>query len=92
MRTQTKTERFTLRATNAQKELIAKAAAIKHTNTTDFILSNACKAAEDALLDQKLFFTDKETYNKFEETLDRPVTTKPELTDLMRKKAPWEQQ
>jgi uncharacterized protein (DUF1778 family) len=42
-------------------------------------------------LDQRLFFADKETFNKFEETLERPVATKPELTDLMRKKAPWEQ-
>lgn len=92
MRSQAKTERFTLRATNAQKELIARAAAIKHTTTTDFILSNACKAAEDALLDQRLFFADKETFNKFEETSERPVIAKPELIDLMRKKSPWEQQ
>jgi len=91
MKAQAKTERFTLRATNAQKELIAKAAAVKRTNATDFILTNACKAAEDALLDQRLFFADKETLAKFEETLERPVTAKSELTDLMRKKTPWEQ-
>ena len=91
MKAQAKTERFTLRATNAQKELINRAAAIKRTNATDFILVNACKAAEDALLDQRLFFADKETFDKFEAILDRPITSKPELDALMREKAPWEQ-
>lgn len=92
MKAQAKTERFTLRATKTQKALIARAAAIKRTNTTDFILANACKAAEDILLDQRLFFADEETFIKFEEALERPVTAKPELSDLMRNNAPWEQQ
>jgi uncharacterized protein (DUF1778 family) len=90
VKVQAKTERFTLRATNAQRELIARAAAIRRTNATDFILTNACKAAEDALLDQRLFFADEETFSKFEKILERPVTSKPELTELMRNKTPWE--
>jgi uncharacterized protein (DUF1778 family) len=91
MKAQGKTERFTLRATHAQKNLIARAAAIMRTNTTDFILTSACKIAENTLLDQRLFFADEATFKKFEEALERPATIKPELAKLMQDKALWEQ-
>lgn len=86
-----KTSRLTLRATETQESLIRRAAIASHTNVTEFILNNVCKAAEQVLLDQKILFLNEESYEKFQKELDRPAQFKPELAKLMKEKAPWEE-
>lgn len=47
--------RLGLRATLEQETVLRRAAAASHKSLTDFILDSACQAAEQTLLDQRLF-------------------------------------
>ena len=79
-----------MRATQQQGVLIRRAAEATRKSVTEFVLSSACIAAENALLDQKLFFADDESWQAFLDALERPPEIKPRLGDLMRQHAPWE--
>lgn len=45
-----KAERLEVRLTPATKSLLSHAAQLKHTTLTDFLVSSAVRAAEDALV------------------------------------------
>jgi len=60
------------------------------TATTEFILDSACSAAEQTLLDQRLFVVPTGQYRAFLEMLDRPAQPNPGLERLFSRKAPWE--
>ena len=47
--------RLGLRATPEQEAVLRRAAEVAHKSLTDFILDSACLAAEQTLLDQRLF-------------------------------------
>lgn len=86
-----RTERLNLRLTSSQNSLIRRAAETTHKSVSAFVLESACIAAENAILDQRLFFLDEEELNKFQEALERPATMKPGLKRLMKSKPPWHQ-
>ena len=51
-----RTARLGFRVTLQQEALIRKAAEATGKNVTQFVLAGACEAAENALLDQRIFF------------------------------------
>ena len=57
---------------------------------TDFILDSACLAAEQTLLDQRLFMVSGSQYQALMDLLDRPNGTNEGLRDLFARKAPWD--
>lgn len=79
-----------IRALNAQKDLIDKAAVIRNKTRSDFVLEAACREAENVLLDQRLFSLDDEVFTAFEAALNTPVTENIALRNLLSKEAPWE--
>ena len=85
-----RTARLGFRATLQQEALLRKAAKITGRNITQFVLTSACEAAENALCDQKIFFADDESFQAFEEILERPAQIKPNLRKFMKNRAPWE--
>ncbi len=85
-----KTSRIGLRATPQQHILIQQAAEIKRKNMSEFILESACAAAENVLLDQRLFFLNDAQWIAFQEALNHPAEVKPTLKKLIEEKAPWE--
>jgi len=85
-----RTARFGFRATLQQEALLRKAAKITGRNITQFVLTSACEAAENALCDQKIFFADDESFQAFEDILESPAQIKPKLRKLMKSHAPWE--
>ena len=85
-----RTARLGFRVTLHQEALIRKAAEATGKNVTQFVLASACEAAENALLDQRIFFVNDEKYNAFREALERPAEIKPELQALLMSNAPWE--
>ncbi len=85
-----RTSRFGLRATVQQESLIRAAAEATGRSVTQFVLSSACEAAENALANQKHFFVDEEQWGAFLEALERPTETKTRLSKLMRTQSPWE--
>ena len=50
-----KTERLELRLSPATRSLLAQAARLRHTSLTEFLVSSAVRAAEDAMAQPKLF-------------------------------------
>jgi len=87
---ESKSMQLNLRIRPAQRELIARAAELRHKNVSEFVIDAATRAAEDALAGQRVFQADGEQYQELLRLLDRPVADNPELLELLRKPAPWE--
>lgn len=82
--------RLGLRATPEQEAVLRRAAEVAHKSLTDFILDSACLAAEQTLLDQRLFFVSGDQYQTLMALLARPPETNQGLVDLFSRKAPWD--
>jgi len=86
----TRSARLGLRATPEQEKVLRRAADVSRKSLTDFILDSACLAAEQALLDQRLFMVSGTQYQTLLDLLDEPEQENPGLKDLFSRKAPWE--
>jgi uncharacterized protein (DUF1778 family) len=84
--------RLGLRATAEQELVLRRAAEVAHKSLTDFILDSACLAAEQTLLDQRLFLVSGNQYQSLMDLLDQPEQPNPGLEDLFKRKAPWDSQ
>lgn len=82
--------RLGLRATAEQEVVLRRAAEVAHKSLTDFILDSACLAAEQTLLDQRLFLVSGSQYQALMDLLDRPEQPNEGLRDLFARKAPWD--
>jgi uncharacterized protein (DUF1778 family) len=86
----TRSARLGLRATPEQEAILRRAADVAHKSLTDFILDSACQAAEQTLLDQRLFMVSGSQFAALIELLDRPIQDNACLRDLFTRKAPWD--
>ena len=86
----TRTARLGLRATHEQEAVLRRAADVAHKSLTDFILDSACQAAQQTLLDQRLFMVSGSQYQALMELLERPAEVNDGLRDLFSRTAPWE--
>lgn len=86
----TRSTRLGLRATRRQEAVLRRAAEVTQKSLTDFILDSACQAAEQALLDQRLFLVSDSQSRALLELLDRPAQDNAGLRDLLARKAPWD--
>ena len=82
-----KSERIEVRTTPSIKALLQRAASFSHKNVTEFLLEAGIKAAEEALLDRRVFRLNDEQWQAFQDMLDRPVTHKPALAKLLSEKS-----
>ena len=81
--------RLGLRATPDQETVLRRAAEVAHKSLTDFILDSACLAAEQTLLDQRLFMVSGAQYQAFMDLLEQPEQPNQGVRDLFARKAPW---
>ena len=84
--------RLGLRATPGQEGVLRRAADVAHKSLTDFILDSACLAAEQTLLDQRLFMVSGDQYQAFMDLLEQPEQSDQAndgLRALFSRKAPW---
>ena len=81
--------RLGLRATPAQEAVLRRAAEVAHKSLTDFILDAAYQAAEQTLLDQRLFMVSGSQYQAFLDMLDRPESANPGLNELFSRRPVW---
>jgi uncharacterized protein (DUF1778 family) len=88
--TASRTARLGLRATPEQEAMLRRASEAAHKSLTDFILDSACQAAEQTLLDQRLFLVSESQYQAFLDLLDRPAQFNEGLHRLFSHKAPWD--
>lgn len=82
--------RMGLRATPEQERVLRRAAEATHKSLTDFILDSACQAAEQTLIDQRLFVVSGDQAQTLLDLLERPVEDNPGLRDLFSRPEPWE--
>jgi uncharacterized protein (DUF1778 family) len=82
--------RLGLRATPEQEAVLRRAAEVAHKSLTDFILDSACLAAEQTLLDQRLFMVSASQYQALMDLLEQPVQPNDGLRELFSRKAPWD--
>ena len=78
-----KSERIEVRTTPSMKALLQRAATASHKSVTEFLLEAGMNAAEDALINRRVFRLDDEQWQAFQDVLDRPVTEKPRLARLL---------
>lgn len=87
--TTARSARLGLRATPQQEAVLRRAADVAHKSLTDFILDAAYRAAEQTLLDQRLFMVSGSQYQALLEMLDRPESDNPGLSDLFSRNPVW---
>jgi len=88
--TSARSARLGLRATPEQEAVLRRAADVAHKSLTDFILDSACLAAEQTLLDQRLFMVSGSQYQALMDLLERPEQVNDGIRDLFARKAPWD--
>ena len=81
--------RLGLRATPEQEVVLRRAAEVAHKSLTEFILDSACLAAEQTLLDQRLFMVSGSQYLALMDLLEQPEQANEGLRDLFARNAPW---
>lgn len=82
-------ETLNIRIPASERSLIDRAALSSGKTRTDFILSAARRAAEEALLDRALFRVSPAKYGKFLAMLDAPAKPNARLRRTMRAAPPW---
>lgn len=87
--TRTRSARLGLRATPEQEVVLRRAAEVTHKSLTEFILDSACLAAEQTLLDQRLFMVSGSQCQALMNLLEQPEETNEGLRDLFSRQAPW---
>jgi uncharacterized protein (DUF1778 family) len=82
-------ETLNLRVPLAERSLIDRAAQSSGKTRTDFILSAARRAAEEALLDRSLLLISPASYARFLALLDAPPRPNDRLRRTMKATPPW---
>jgi len=77
-----KETRLSIRATEPEKEILAQAARVRHTNISRFVLQASLDAANAILVDQTEFRLLPEQWEAFCQRLDAPPKVIPELQAL----------
>ena len=88
--TSKRSDHINIRITPTMLGLIDRAAYVFGKTRTDFILDTVRKAAEDAVLDQRLFILDEDQWQTFNAALDAPPQPNAALDALLARKPVWE--
>ncbi|CAN7615277.1 DUF1778 domain-containing protein [Phenylobacterium sp. LjRoot219] len=71
--------------------IIDRAAGLRGRTRTDFVREAAVRAAEEVLLEQSVVRLDPADFEAFKAALDAPPAAVPEIVELLKRRAPWEQ-
>lgn len=83
-----KASRINIRASARQKSVLKRAARLRQTTMSDFVLENAVRAAQEVIAQQKAadrtaFTLPKDKWDEFCAALDAPPKPKPALRKLL---------
>jgi uncharacterized protein (DUF1778 family) len=79
-----------IRTSVETKAILNRAAALRGQKLSEFMLDSSRQQAEEAILDQRLFFLDAKTHDKFLAMLDAAQTPSKQQRKLMNRKPAWE--
>ena len=84
-----KSETVTFRIDAARLDTIQRAARLSGKSVTSFVTEVAYSAAEQELLDQRVFRVDSETFEEIEAMLAEPAKVHEALVKLFRSERQW---
>lgn len=87
----TTSETINLRVSADRKALIDQAAAVLGKSRTEFMLDTMREAAENVLLDQRVFQVSAAEFAAFQAALDAPIGPNPRLDRTLTARAPWDE-
>ena len=87
-----KTSQIHVRVSHHQKETIARAAQIKHTSVSDFVLENAYEAANQIIAEENNITMPPEQWEAFCQALDAPPKRIPALVKLLNSPSIFDEQ
>jgi uncharacterized protein (DUF1778 family) len=79
-----------IRASAETKAVLNRAAALRGQKLSEFMLDSARRQAEEAILDQRIFFLDAKAHERFLVLLDSPAKPSKQLKSLMTRRPAWE--
>lgn len=82
---------LSMRIPEADIAIIDRAARLRGRSRTDFVREAAVRAAEEVLMETAPIRMSPEAFEAFMAALSGPATPAPEMVDLIRRKAPWEE-
>jgi uncharacterized protein (DUF1778 family) len=85
-----RSDNINIRVTPETLGLIDRAARAAGKTRTDFIVDTVKHAAEETVLDQRLFLLDRKQWEKFMAALDAPPRPNERLAALLARKPAWE--
>jgi uncharacterized protein (DUF1778 family) len=85
-----RSDNINIRVTPETLGLIDRAARVAGKTRTDFILDTVKQAAEDTILDQRVFILDEAQWNAFVAMLDAPPRPNERLMAPMARRPSWE--
>lgn len=88
--TMAKEERINVRASTKQKQLLAHAAAATGVSISEFMLERALRDAQDAILDQRIFYLTPDEFEEFMALGEDLAENKAKIDKILEYKAPWE--
>lgn len=81
---------ISMRLPEADVAMIDRAASLRGRSRTDFVRDAAVRAAEEVILEQGLIRMSPEGFADFVAILSGPATIVPEMTEVIKRPAPWE--
>jgi uncharacterized protein (DUF1778 family) len=79
-----------IRAPAETKAMLNRAAQLRGQKLSEFMLEGARRLAEEAILDQRVFFLDAKAHEAFLAQLDAPAKPNAALRALMARKPQWQ--
>ena len=79
-----------IRAPAETKAMLNRAAQLRGQKLSEFMLESARRRAEEAILDQRVFFLDAKAHEAFLAQLDAPAKPNAALRALMARKPAWQ--
>jgi uncharacterized protein (DUF1778 family) len=79
-----------IRASAETKAMLNRAAALRGQKLSEFMLDSARRQAEEAILDQRIFFLDAKAHERFLALLDTPAKPSKHLKALLNRRPTWE--
>ncbi len=88
--TATKDRSINIRISDAQLNLIDRAASLERRSRSDFVLDVATRAAEDVIFERNVFSMPAADWDEYLATIASPPAPTPELLKLLREPSPWD--
>lgn len=86
-----KSEKFDIRLSASEQQLINSAARLKHTTPTNFIRAQALAAAEQLVQEQMRFVLSSEQWEELDRVFAEPPKVLPNLLSAMKETDEWDE-